>query len=199
MSERHRLYEQMARLGITLSDIAGMVGRSPSTIQKQLTGVNPLKDFVREAVEAAIAERTRDLDTAGANPDDSQSWGIPPAPVRDSWRAYAHVRHTRTPRETVLATVGEYLHCVEVVETLLEMYDLPDLVELKKRLLQQRRTLEAKRDGAASEPDVVIESGDVTAHIQCKTPRSSPDGAGVAGGSSDGDGSGQEVREAEDQ
>jgi len=61
-SDLERLTKQMEKLGISHGDVARSIGRSVSTIQKQLSGVSPLKQYVLEAVEAAIQQRLAERD-----------------------------------------------------------------------------------------------------------------------------------------
>lgn len=52
-----RLNDQMEKLGISHGEIARMIGRSTSIVQKQLTRKRPLKPYVLEAVQSAIEQR----------------------------------------------------------------------------------------------------------------------------------------------
>jgi len=62
MAQHHTLYERMQELGISLSDVGRMVGRSPSAIHKQLTDPTRLKPYVEDAVKVAIAQKLAEGD-----------------------------------------------------------------------------------------------------------------------------------------
>lgn len=73
MSQHHTLYEKMQELGISLSDVGRMVGRSPSAIQKQLTDPTRLKPYVEDAVKVAIAQKMAEQDGSTVSHSDKES------------------------------------------------------------------------------------------------------------------------------
>ena len=163
MGKRLPLYQRMLDLGIGLQEIASVTGRDRSTIQKQLTGVNPLKVQVRQAVETAIAtiEAGQELGT--------------------EYHMYARdvdVAHLRslprvmTMRDRALQELAEDIRCVEITRERLIQHGVETVEELLETLNTQRdrlRSAEAQRSsssetrvsGSDAEPMDDDEQGDL--------------------------------------
>lgn len=57
MHIKHPLYQRMLDLGISLQDVADVVGCHKTTVHKQLIGIYKLRDDVRKAIELMVHER----------------------------------------------------------------------------------------------------------------------------------------------
>jgi hypothetical protein len=169
MGTRHPLYNEMTRLGISVSEIARSLQKSPSTVQKQLTGVNPLKEYVKAAIEAAIHGRTGGGDVTnygGSYPFPSEAELTPRRTAR------ACLPTWEPPQETMAATLDGYLRSVEMVRILLKLYDLSDIEDLRSRIVEQRQKVATIEDSSG---DVDILQGEYgTIFIDHKTPDAGP-------------------------
>lgn len=133
MPTRHPLYERMIELGITLQTIADMTGRDRTTIQKQLTGVNPLKEPIRKTIEAVV--EARENMQVG---DSFQAW-------LDFCAQNGTVHVSGEPLQSGPLTVGqqlnEHIRCVEMTRDLMVQHGIETLDALLDMLHAQQQRL----------------------------------------------------------
>ena len=181
MSDRHPIYDEMLALGITLNEIAERVGRDKTTVYKQLSGRTQLQDYVREAVEAAIAEsKSQGTALEGLSELEVGTVVFPPRRRQTAARARAMLRGVYEhpgyrSRKARLAELEYDIHCVEVARDLLAQYGLDDLGQLLGALVAQQERL--------SESFLEYRQGLAEAALGDGTEVSGPDGTenGVGG------------------
>lgn len=83
MPQHHPLYQRMRAAGVTLQKIADLTGRTRSAIQKQLNRDEEPDDYVREAIEKALAERGEWRDTPDRG---DRAWIAAPSTTVDNLR-----------------------------------------------------------------------------------------------------------------
>lgn len=153
METRSPLYDEMLELGISLADIARRVHRDRTTVQKQLTGASPLKEYVREAIEQTIAERRQEQfewsDEAdgddnvfggGARPESASR---PSKPADDRSQDYGlRIPRLRVPhRDKLLAELDRNIQIAKLAHGLMAQHDVATIDELLATLGAQRERL----------------------------------------------------------